>query len=62
MTRKYSFHRDVGSRLNGLISLCIFFLLNHFFGFSVFNEFVFVIISGVSYRLVGFILRGIGFW
>lgn len=57
------FHRDIGSLLNGLITLIIFGVVIKLLGDVAINKLVIAFIAaGISYPLVGLVLRGIGFW
>lgn len=63
MGRHYhSFKGDVGSLLYRVIYLGILYLGLKFFGTSVLDDLVIFLIGALSFELVGFILRGIGFW
>lgn len=55
-------NREIGSVTYKFVSLGIFLTLLGQFGFSVANTFVFAAISGISYFLVGFVFKIIGFW
>ena len=58
------FHRDLGSLLNGLITLSVLLIVFKILGdISIINKVVISLIAaGIAYPLVGLILRGIGVW
>lgn len=58
------FHRDLGSSLNGLITLAVVIIVFKIVGdISIITRVVVSLIAGgISYPLVGMILRGLGIW
>jgi hypothetical protein len=60
--RYYSFKGEIGSLLYRIIYLGILYLGLKFFGTSILDDLVIFLIGSLSFELVGFILRGIGFW
>jgi hypothetical protein len=57
-------HRDLGSLLNGLITLSVLVIVFKILGdISIINKAIISLIAaGIAYPLVGLILRGIGVW
>lgn len=62
--RDRKFHRDIGSLLNGFITLVVLLIVYKILGdISIINKVVIALIAaGISYPLVGLLLRGVGFW
>lgn len=61
--RKYhTFKGEVGSALYRIIYLLILGFGIKFFGTSILNDVVIILIGSLSFELVGLILRGVGFW
>ena len=60
--RRRSVNKDLGSILKAVFSLIIFFILFHFFGTSIFSAVISGLVSVISYRLVGVVLRATGVW
>lgn len=61
--KKYNtFNKETGSLFYKLIFLCLFVLSLKLFGVNTFDEIVLLLLSVVSYFLVGFILRSLGIW
>ena len=59
----YRFHRDLGSLLNGLITLAIVLVLFNYFGESMLTKVILAFVAyAISYPLVGLLLRSIGVW
>jgi len=58
----YSFNKEVGSFLYRLIYLGLLYLGIRFWGLSIFDDLILFLLGALSFELVGFILRGIGFW
>jgi len=50
------------SFLYRLICLGLFFIGSKFFSTSIVDDLALIIIGLIAYKLVGIILRGIGFW
>ena len=63
MPRRYrSSNREIGSLMYRMVYLVLLYLGIKFFGTSILNGVVLALLGIFSFELVGFILRGIGFW
>ncbi len=62
----YRFHRDLGSAMNGFITLGVFIFCIKLLGTGIAGVVGTLLISAISYRfaypLTGLILRGMGIW
>ncbi len=58
----YSFKGEIGSLLYRIIYLGILYLGLKLFGTSILDDLIIFLIGSLSFELVGFILRSIGFW
>lgn len=63
MRRRYrSFRGEVGSMLYRIIYLGLLYLGIKFFGLSIFDNIILAILGVIAFEVVGFVLRGMGFW
>jgi len=60
--RHQSFRGEIGSLLYRIIYIGLVLLGITFFGLSIFDDIILVILGAITFALVGFILRWVGFW
>ncbi len=59
----YKLHRDLGSALNGIITLAVFMIVLKALGdFALYKFVISFIAASISYPLVGLTLRGTRIW